>query len=316
MKLYEPVSIEMIRAAQKRIADEVIHTPLIRLNIDNIPTDIFLKLENLQPIRSFKMRAAGNTMKLIDRKQLEGGVWSVSAGNWAQGIAWYARQLGVKCTIVLPDDAPQTKQDAIRRLGAHIEKVPYADVIQITRTNSYDGMKGLFIPFNDPPVMAGNGTIGLEILEDLPDVDSVIIPWGVGGLCCGIASAVRALKPKVKLYACEVNTAAPLAASFEAGEPVEVDFTPSFVDGIGIPFVLPEMYHLAKKLLNGSIVVGLDEVAAAIRLLAHRNCVVSEGAGAVSVAAVISGKAGLGKIVCIVSGGNIDTTKLIKILQG
>ncbi len=315
---YDPIPIEDIRSAQERIAGEVVRTPLVRLNVDDAPAEIYLKLEVLQPIRAFKIRAAGNAMKLADRKQLEDGVWTVSAGNWAQGLAWYARELGVKCTVVLPDDAPQTKQDAIKRLGASLVKVPWAKGYEIVSTRSYEGMKGLFIhPFSDPAVMAGNGTIGLEILEDLPDVDAVLIPWGGGGLCCGIASAIRVLKPDTKLYACEVETATPLAASFAAGEPTsEIDYTHSFVNGIGHPLMSPEMWGLAKQLLDGSLVAGLDETVAAIRLLAERNCVIAEGAGAVSVAVALSGKAGDGKVVCVVSGGNIDLAKLVKIFQG
>src|SRR5438067_8978156 len=178
-------------------------------------------------------------------------------------------------------------------------------------------MEGLFVhAFNDPAVMAGNGTIGLEILEDLPDVDTVIVPYGGGGLSCGIASAIRALKPNVKVYACEVETAAPLAASFAAGEQVQVAYTPTFVDGIGAPTLFPEMWQLARQLLDGSLVVTLAEVAAAIRLLAERNRVIAEGAGAAPVAAALAGKAGGGNVVCVVSGGNIDSGKLAKILQG
>jgi len=317
MKSFEPISIEMIRAAQARIAGEVVRTPLVRLNVDNAPAEIYLKLEILQPIRAFKIRAAGNAMKLADRKQLEKGVWTVSAGNWAQGVAWYAQRLGVKCTIIVPEHVPQAKEAAIKRLGAKVVKAPFDKFLETFFTRRYEGMEGLFIhAFSDLAVMAGNGTIGLEILEDLPDVDAVLIPWGGGGLACGIASVFRALKPDVKLYACEVETAAPLSASFAAGEPTEVDYTPSFVDGIGVPFIFPEMWNLAKQLLDGSLVVGLDETAAAIRLLAERNCVIAEGAGAVSVAAALAGKGGGGNVVSVVSGGNIDMTKLIKIFQG
>ena len=317
MKPLEPIPIEEIRAARERIAGAAIRTPLIRLNVDDAPAQIYLKLENLQPIGSFKLRAAGNAMKLADRKQLKEGVWTASAGNMAQGVAWFARELGLNCTVVVPDNAPETKLAAINRWGARIVKVPYGDWVKILQTRSHSGMKGLFIhPFSDPAVMAGDGTIGLEILEDLPDVDAVLIPYGGGGLSCGIASALRALKPSVKMYACEVETAAPLSASLKAGEPVKIDHTPSFVDGIGAPIVFPEMWHLAKQLLDGSLVVGLGEVATAIRLLAERNRIIAEGAGATPVAAALAGKAGGGKIVAVVSGGNIDTSKLTKILKG
>ncbi|MFQ5794896.1 MAG: threonine/serine dehydratase [Candidatus Bipolaricaulia bacterium] len=317
MKPIEPIPVEEIRAAQERIAGAVIRTSLVRLNVEDAPAEIFLKLENLQPIGSFKIRGAGNVMLLTDKKQLDKGVWTSSAGNMAQGVAWWARRLGVECTVVVPDNAPATKLAAIERLGAKFVKEPIADWLEIFRTRHHEKVEGLYIhAFSDPAVMAGNGTIGLEILEDLPDVDSVVIPYGGGGLSCGIASAFRALKPDVKVYASEVDTGAPLAASFAVGESVKVDYTPSFVDGISAPFLFPEMWQLTRRLLDGSLVVSLDEVAAAIRMLMERNHVIAEGAGASSVAATLAGKAGNGKVVCVVSGGNIDARKLEKILQG
>jgi len=318
MEYYDPITLEEINAARKRIENDVVRTPLVRLNLENTQADIFLKLEIMQPIRAFKLRAAANLMKLIDKEQLKKGVWAVSAGNWAQAVAWYARQLGVKCTIVLPDSAPQTKENAIIRLGAQIVKVSREQWMETFRTRRYDGMEGLFLhAFSDPAVIAGNGTIGLEILEDLPDIAAVLIPWGGGGLSCGIASAIRALKPDVKIYGCEVDTGAPLAASFESGKPAEkIDYTPSFVDGIGAPMIFPEMWNFAKQLLDGSLVVGLDEIVDAIRILAERNCVIAEGAGAAPVAAALAGKAGGGKVACVISGGNIDPEILGRILQG
>jgi threonine dehydratase len=271
----------------------------------------------LQPIGSFKLRGAGNAMLLAEGSQLDKGVWTASAGNMAQGVAWYARQLGVRCTVVVPDSAPETKLAAIRRLGAEVVTVSFAEWLEVFRTRRREGLDGLFVhAFSDPAVMAGNGTIGLEIVEDLPDVDAVVIPYGGGGLACGIASALRVLKPGVKLYAAEVETAAPLVASLAAGEPVEVAYTPTFVDGIGAPVVFPEMWSLARQLLDGSLVAPLDQVAAAVRLLAERNRVIAEGAGAAPVAAALAGAAGGRKVVCVVSGGNIDAQKLAAILQG
>lgn len=311
---YDPIPIEEIRAARERISGAVIHTPLVRLNVDDAPAEIYLKLENLQPIGSFKLRGAGNAMTKAEKETLENGVWTMSAGNHGQGVAWYARKLGLECAIIVPDNAAKTKIDAMKRLGAKIVEVAVEDFFD---TSKYPEMRGVLIhPFSDPAVMAGQGTIGLEILEDLPDVDSVVIPFGGGGLSCGVASAIRALKPDVKLYGCEIETAAPLAPSLTAGEQVDVNYTPSFVNGIGIPYIFPEMWDLAKRLLDGSIVVGLEETAAAVRMLVERNHVVAEGAGAVSVAAALSGKAGFGKVVCVVSGGNIGSDKLVRILQG
>jgi len=313
----EPVAIDEIRAARERIADAIVRTPLVKLNLENTPAEIYLKLENLQPIGSFKLRGAGNAMLSVPRDQLEQGVWTASAGNMAQGVAWYAKRLGVHCTVVAPDHAPETKLAALKRLGADVVKTPFDSWFRILSTREFPGMQGLFIhPVSDRAVMAGNGTIGLEILEDLPDVDAVVIPYGGGGLSCGIASAIRGLKPDTNIYACEVSTAAPLAPSFAAGLPQEVAYTATFVDGMGGPRVLAEMWPLVSRLLDGSLVVELEEIAAAIRLLAERNRIIAEGAGASPVAAALAGKAGTGKVVCVVSGGNIDLAKLITILQG
>ena len=315
---YEPIRIEEIRAAQTRVSEELQPTPLVRFNGDDPSQEIYLKLENLQPIRAFKIRAAINALKTTDREKLRNGVWTVSAGNWAQGLAWAARKLSVKCTCVVPENVPKIKEDSIRRLGADVVKVPFDVYLSVYSTRRLEGMEGTFIhAFSDRAVMVGNGTIGLEILERLPGVDAVVIPWGGGGLACGVASAIRALKPDTRVLVAEADTAAPLTAAFKAGGvPNDVPFTTSFVDGAGAPFVLPEMWDLAKGLVDGSIVVSLREVVDAIRLLAERHCVIAEGAGALSLAAVLSGKAGGGKIVCIVSGGNIDPSKLVKILQG
>jgi threonine dehydratase len=291
-------------------------TPLVRLQHDG-PGEIFLKLENLQPIGSFKLRGAGNALALADPSELASGIWTASAGNMAQAAAWHARERGLPCRVVVPETAPQAKLDAIERLGGEIVAVPFETWWETFRTRSYPGINGFFVhPFSDPAVMAGNGTIGLEIAEDLPGADAVLVPYGGGGLICGIASALLAIAPGCKVFACEVETAAPLAPSLAAGEPVEVEHVPSFVDGIGAPTVFPEMLELARQLVAGSIAVGLDAVAQAVRLLAERNRVVAEGAGAGAVAAALSGKAGGDKVVCVVSGGNIDSAKLATILAG
>ena len=318
MKEVEPIPLETIRAARERIAGVGTDSPLVRLNVHDAPAEIHLKLENLQPIGSFKLRGAGNILKLTDSKELEDGVWTASAGNMAQGVAWFAREMGVECTIVVPDHAPETKLAAIRRLGGGVVKIPVADWFGIVLGGrKLEGMKGFFIhPVVEPAVIAGHGTIGLEILEQLPDLDAVIIPFGGGALSSGIASAVRALKPGVKIYAAEVDTAAALAPSLAAGRPVEVEYESTFVDGMGAPRLIPEMWPLVSSLLDGSIVVSLRDIADAIRLLVERNRVVAEGAGAAPVAAALTGRAGQGKVVCIVSGGNIDTDKLVKILGG
>jgi threonine dehydratase len=313
----EPIPIAEIWAARRRLAGSVVRTPLVRLNVDDAPAEIYLKLENLQPIGSFKLRGAGNAMAMAAPARLARGVYTASAGNMAQGVAWHARRLGVPCTVIAPDHAPQTKLDAIERFGATVIKEPFDRWWQVLQAGAYPGLDGLFIhPFADAAVMAGNGVIGLEILEDLPDVDAVVAGFGGGGLICGIGSAIRALKPATDIYACEVETAAPLAASLMAGSAQEITHRPSFVDGIGGKSVFPEIWPLASGLLDGSLVSSLEDVAGAVRLLATRNHVVAEGAGATPVAAALNGKAGGGKVVCMVSGGNIDARVLARILQG
>jgi threonine dehydratase len=287
------------------------------LNVEDAPAEIWLKLENLQPIGSFKLRGAGNAMALASRDRLAAGVYTASAGNMAQGVAWNAKRLGISCTVVVPETAPKTKLAAIERLGARIVKLPYARWWQVLEDHGYPGIEGLFIhPVSDPSVIAGNGTIGLEILDDLPDVDAVVVPFGGGGLSCGIACALRALQPRAKVYASEVETAAPFSASLAAGKPVAVPHTSSFVDGIGGKSMLPEMWPLASSLLAGSLVVSVAQAAAAVRTLAERNRVVAEGAGATSAAAALAGKAGSGRVVCVISGGNIDSARLAMILNG
>jgi threonine dehydratase len=279
--------------------------------------EIYLKLENLQPIGSFKIRGAGNAIAQASPEQLAKGVYTASAGNMAQGVGWWARQLGIPFSVVVPDHAPQTKLAAIERLGGRIVKVPWDEWWQVIVTHRFEGLEGLFIhPVSNPQVVAGNGTIGLEIVADLPDVETVLVAFGGGGLSCGMGTAVHALQPNAKIYAVEPETAAPVAAALAAGAIQRVEYKPSFVDAAGSNSVLPEMWPLVQKTLAGSIVVTLEETKAAIRHLVERNRVVAEGAGALPVAAALSGKAGSGKIVCVVSGGNVDTAVLIKILQG
>jgi threonine dehydratase len=304
-------------AAWDRIAGLARRTPLIRLDAPGAPADIWLKLECLQPIGSFKIRGAANAMGQIPAADLARGVVTASAGNMAQGVAWCAHARSIPCTVIAPDTAPAAKLSAIERLGARIIQVPFDRWWQTFQERRYPGVEGTFIhAFDDPRVMAGNGTIGLEILEDLPDAESVVIPWGGGGLACGIGAAVRTRSACCRLFAAEAETGAPLAAALAAGQPVSVDYRRSFVDGIGSRQVFPQMLERARPLLVGSIVVSLAEVAAAVRLLAERAHVVAEGAGACAIAAAISGRAGNGKVVCVVSGGNIDLDLYAGLLAG
>ena len=309
-------SLAQIQSARETIKGSAIRTPLVRLNTREAPAEIYLKLENLQPIGSFKIRGATNAIGHLSPETLARGVLTASAGNMAQGVAWRARELGIPCTVVAPNTAPDTKVKAVERLGGRVIKVPFEEWWRAFETRAFPGVDATFIhAFDDVNVMAGNGTIALEIIEDLPDVDAVVVPWGGGGLTCGIAAGMRALKSKCRIYAAEVATAAPLAPSLAAGSPVAVDYQPSFVDGIGAKVVFPQMLARAQQLIDGALVAELDEVGSALRLLAERNRVIAEGAGACALACALAGKAGAGKVVCIVSGGNIDFARLCEILK-
>jgi threonine dehydratase len=307
------IPLEEIRRARETIAGAAIRTPLVRLP----DTDVWLKLECLQPIGSFKIRGATNAIRQAAPDELSRGVVTASAGNMAQGVAWAAREAGVPATIVVPEHAPETKLAAIERLGGRVLKVPFERWWRAIEESRFEGVDGLFVhPVQDELVMAGNGTIGLEILDDLPDAETVLVPYGGGGLTAGIASAVKALDPRVKVFSVEPETAAPLSASLAAGEPQEVEYRPSFVDGAGSRAVLPRMWPIVRELIDGAFTASLEETAAAIRLMAERARVIAEGAGALATAVALSGRAGSGKIVCIVSGGNIDFANLAPILAG
>jgi threonine dehydratase len=311
------IALAEIEAARDRIAGAAVRTPLVRLPVEGAPADIHLKLENLQPIGSFKIRGATNAVLLAPPGDRARGLVTASAGNMAQGVAWAARTLGVPATIAVPEHAPEAKLAAIARLGGRVIKLPYDDWWNVIITSHVAGAEGLFVhPVQDPGVMAGNGTIGLEILADLPGPDAVVIPYGGGGLTVGIASAIKALRPETKIFTAEPETGAALAAAMAAGHPVDVDYSASFVDGSGSRRVLDSMWPLVSPLVDGALAVSIAEVAAAVRLLAERTRVIAEGAGALALAAALSGRAGSGTVVCIVSGGNINLSKLAEILTG
>jgi threonine dehydratase len=317
-----------LRAAHARAARHAIRTPLVRLPQAEGGREIWLKLECLQPIGSFKIRGAANAMALAAPGSLAAGVATASAGNMAQGVAWVARALRVPCTVVAPDHAPEAKLDALARLGARVVKIPFARWWQVLEERAYPGLDGLFVhPVADEGVIAGNAGIGLEVLEDLPEPAAVLVPFGGGGLSSGIALALRAAGSGVPVYACEVATAAPLAAALAAGEPHAIEYTASFVDGIGGRGVLAEMWPLVRSVIAGACVSPLEAVAGAVRTLATRAHVIAEGAGGAALAAALgdapvtdaSGKRSAlpeGPIVCVISGGNIDPAKLATILDG
>lgn len=315
---WDPIPQIEVEAARVRLQGVAVRTPLVRLDADaGDGPEVFLKLENLQPVRSFKLRGAYNAMAKIGRDGLPDGVWTASSGNMAQAVAWSARALGIPATVYMPEHVPQIKVENVQRYGGTPVMLPADELSQIYLTREHPGAPGRFIhPYSDPDVMAGHAVIGLELLEDLPDLDAVIVPFGGGGLICGIASALRELRPGVKIYASEIDTGAPFAPSLAAGRPVEVAFTPSFADGISDAFVNPEMLELAKNLVDGSIVVSREETAAAARLVMGRNRVIPEGAAATAVAAALTGQAGAGKVACILSGGNIDMQTLLTVLRG
>jgi threonine dehydratase len=310
------IGLAEIEAARERIAGAAVRTPLLRLHVE-APAEIYLKLENLQPVNSFKIRGATNAVMLAPEKARRKGLVTASAGNMAQGVAWTARELGVPATIAVPEHAPQAKLAAIERLGGRVLKLPYDDWWNAIVTSRVDGVEGLFVhPVQDPGVIAGNGTIGLEVLDDLPSPDAVVIPYGGGGLTVGIASAVKALRPGTRIFTAEPATAAALAAAFAAGKPTDVDYQASFVDGSGSRRVLDTMWPQVAPLVDGALSIPVAEVAAAVRLLAERARVIAEGAGALALAAALSGRAGSGKVVCIVSGGNINLSTLAETFNG
>jgi threonine dehydratase len=311
------IAIGEIRRAREVLEGTAVRTPLVRLDVD-ADAELWLKLEVLQPVRSFKIRGAGNAILQASDEELAGGVLTASAGNMAQGVAYAARLRGVPAAIVVPEHAPETKIAAIERYGGRVIKVPYDEWWEVLVSGRYEGAGGLFVhPVDNDRVMAGNGTIGLELLEQSSDFDTVVVPYGGGGLVTGIASAVKAERPDVRFVVAVPATGAPVAATLAAGVPTAVDYKPSFVDGSGSRELIPRVWEQASQLIDAAYSLPLDEVAAAVRLIAERTRVIAEGAGALSVATALSGRlAGAQKVVCIVSGGNIDPAVLSRILVG
>lgn len=313
------ITLDAVREAASHMYEAAVRTPLVRLDLPFGAGDgpeIYLKLESLQPIGSFKLRGAWNAVRQLPAEALADGVWTVSAGNAAQGVAFAARRAGVPCSVMVMDTAPDTKVRALASLGATIVRVTYDEAWRTVESHRSDRMRGHFVhPFDDDAFIAGNATAGLEILEDLPDVDAVVAALGGGGLLAGLGTVMRALKPDVRVYAAEPETAAPLARSLARGEACYFDeWTASFVDGAGGKSVLPTMWPLLRTLVDDSLVVPLAEVAAAMRLVADRVHVIAEGAGACAVAAARSGRAGRGKVVAVVSGGNIDLARFAELV--
>ena len=311
-----PIRLSEIQEARKRIAQTIVRTPLIRLDLGPDFPDIRLKLENLQPINAYKLRGAANSVALLSEEQRRRGVWTISAGNAGQGVAYAAREAGVPCAVVVVETAPKSKLERMKALGAKLIPVPYDVAWQALEERSFPGAEGTFVhPFDDDNFIAGHGTMGLEILEDAPDAATVIASIGGGGLITGVGSAIKALKPETKVFGVEPETAAPAALSFEKGSPqVFKNWKASFVDGAGGQSMFPRMWERMKPVVDGYIVVSLDETKNAMRLLAEKARIIAEGAGALPVAAAVTGKAGKGPIVAIVSGGNIDLNKFCELI--
>ena len=312
-----PVELEEARAAAERLKPIALRTPLIRLNVPDAPAEIYLKMENLQPIGSFKIRPAGNAILSLPPAQRREGVYTASSGNMAQGVAYAARELGIPAAVYLPLDAASNKVEALKRLGARIRSLPAEEWWPVIDNHGHPDENGVFFhPVAHQDVLAGDSTVGLEILEDLPDVDTVLVPFGGGGLASGIASVLRTLKPDVRVLGAESDHCTPLSASLEAGRPLELPIQKSFVSGIGIGKVLDEMWPLVSELIQGAVVASAQEIVDAVRLLSERHRIVVEGAGAAPVASALAGRAGNGKVACVLSGGNLDTKYLIDILEG
>jgi threonine dehydratase len=313
----KPVSMAQIEAARTRLDGLCMLTPLVACDAAPAGKTVRLKLENLQSIGSFKIRPIGNAVLARAPADLAAGIYTTSTGNSALGVAFMARRLGIPATAVVPANAPEAKLEKLRRLGTRIDMRPVEDWWRAIRMGSLEGQQGVYIDaVRDPASLAGDATIGVEILAQAPDTEAILIPFGGGGLACGIACAVRAIRPDVKIIACELTSAHPLEAAFRAGAPAETPHEPGFVSGVGFGTVLPEMWPLLKSLIDGVITVSLDEVAAAIRMMIARNRIVAEGAGAVSVAAALSGRYAEREVCAVVSGGNIDSAALAAILEG
>ena len=311
-----PIALGDIEMARQRIAGTVLRTPLVKLDLGSDARDVYLKLENLQPTNAYKIRGATNAVAHLSDEERARGVWTISAGNAGQGVAYAARAFGVPCSVVAIETAPQTKLDRMRALGATIVPVSYETAWQAAESHAFEGMDATFIhPFDNHDFIAGHGTMGLEIVEDLPGVHTVIAAIGGGGLITGVGSAVKALRPEVNVIGAEPETAAPYAYSLEHGGPQRFpDWQASFVDGAGGQSVTERMWQRMQAVVDGSIVVTLDETRQAMRLIAEKARAVAEGAGALSLAAALTGKAGDGPIVCVVSGGNIDLAKFSELV--
>src|SRR5450631_3529510 len=317
LEAVRPIELAEIRAARERIAGTIVRTPLVRLELGPDYPDIRLKLENLQPINAYKLRGAANAVALLPESERKHGVWTISAGNAGQGVAYAARKAGVPCTVVVIETAPAAKIARMKALGAELVLVPYDVAWKALDDRAYPGVEGTFVhPFDDHNFIAGHGTMGLEILEDAPDTMAVIAGIGGGGLITGVGSVVKALKPSIKVWGAEPETAAPVSLSLAAGSPqVFKDWKASFVDGAGGQSMFPRMWERMKPVVDDYIVVSLEETKKAMRLMAEKARIISEGAAALPLAAALTGKAGPGPIVCVVSGGNLDLKKFCELIE-
>lgn len=311
-----PILLHEVEAARQNVTSMVLRTPLVRVELGASAPQVYLKLENLQPTNAYKIRGAANAVAQLSDEERSSGVWTISAGNAGQGVAYAARAAGIRCSVVAIETAPQTKLDRMRALGATIVPVSYAEAWKAAEAHAFDGLDGTFIhPFDNHNFIAGHGTMGLEIVEQLPDVRTVIAAIGGGGLITGVGSAIKALRPEVKVIGTEPETAAPYAYSLSVGAPSKFpNWEASFVDGAGGQSVTERMWQRMRGIVDGTITVSLDQTRDAMRIIAEKTRTISEGAGALSLAAALTGQAGDGPIVCIVSGGNIDLAKFSQLV--
>lgn len=311
-----PISLSDVEAARSNVELVVLRTPLVRIDPGTSAPEIYLKLENLQPTNAYKIRGAVNAVANLSEQERARGVWTISAGNAGQGVAYAARAAGIPCSVVAIETAPQTKLERMRALGAMIVPVSYEQAWQAAEAHAFDGVEGTFVhPFDNHHFIAGHGTMGLEIVEQLPKVRTVIAAIGGGGLITGVGSAVKALRPEVKIIGAEPETAAPYAYSLQQGGPSKFpDWQASFVDGAGGKSVTERMWQRMQPIVDGTITVTLDQTSDAMRLIAEKSRTIAEGAGALALAAALTGQAGDGPIVCVVSGGNIDLGKFAELV--
>lgn len=310
-------SLASIEQAAQRLAGIITHTPLIPLVDGPAEADIFLKPEVLQPIGSFKVRGVGNWSLALSPEDASRGLTTVSAGNTAIAVGYMARRLGVPSRSLVPTSLHRGKREKIESYGTELVEMSMTELmIYMFEERWRDEPYSYLNPWGEPSMIAGHGTIGLEVVEDLPDIDSIFVPVGGGALISGVASALRALKPSVRVYGVQAAVNSALAAAFDAGEPRWIDWHDTIVEGASTPVITHNMYPMLRDLIDDVVLVTEEDVESAMRRLALNNKLVTEGAGAAGVAAAL--KVPLddrGVSVCVVSGGSVEPGVLTRVLE-